>query len=282
MFVRVAVSFLSGAPTDEGPMQVGFIPGLRLRMIAPMSFTPRASWTMAPWMAGVAVMAVGCDAQMTPDYQSDPIDSFRGMITSSLEHPVREAQVALVWVRDDQAVFDVVVDEVVLEGGATEVEIGLSHLPDESDFADCTLGGKRLAENQLGFGWIAVALQGVLPDGPVPLARLMELRRDGWILGFAANHVVAWVGDEMLPDTNSARILSGTFTPGPYLMEGSSALRLAPENKVVPIVLSDAEDGFRVPFFPWRECTDVAPPAEATQSLGVDVNMSPTQWGPST
>ncbi len=247
-----------------------------------MSFSPKASLSMAPWMAGVAIVAFGCDAQMTPDYKSDPIDSFRGMITSSLEHPISEAQVALVWVRDDRAVFEVVVDELVLNDGATEVEIGLSHSPDEGDFADCTLGGSRLAENQLGFGWIAVALQGVLPEGPVPLARLMELRRDGWILGFAPNHVVVWVGDEMLPDTNSARILSGTFTPGPYLMEGSSALRLAPENKSVPIVLTDSEDGFQVPFFPWRECTDVAPPAEASQSLGVDISMSPPQWGPST
>lgn len=238
---------------------------------------------VSPWVASVAIAAMGCDAQVTPDFKPEPLDSFSGEIRSALEHPVTEVQVAIVWVTDDRAVFDVVVERLPLEpNGATPFDIAVEHPPALSSLADCTLNGKRPEESHLGFGWIAIALQGVLPERPVPLDRVMDLRRDGLILGFAESDVLVWVGDEMLPESRSSQILSGTFSPGPYLMEGSDSMSLAPGGHVVSVTLADAEEGFRVPFFPWRECTNVAPPAEATQSLQVDVSMTTPGWGPST
>jgi hypothetical protein len=110
----------------------------------------------------------------------------------------------------------------------------------------------------------------------------MDLRREGLILGFAEDHVLVWVEEEMTPDTRSSRILSGTFSPGAYLMQGERALSLAKLSEKVPISLSAAGDNFNVPFFPWRECTNVSPPAEATRSLQVDVKMETSSMGPST
>jgi hypothetical protein len=263
-------------------MRGSFLSERDIGTMAAMSSCLGRTKQVSPWMATFAIAAIGCDAQVTPDFR-EPIDSFRGEIRSALEHPITEAQVAIVWVTDDRAVFDVVIDQLTLvEGGVTSFDIPLERTPIESSLADCTLRGSRPDENHLGFGWIAVALQGVLPDRPVDLDRVMDLRRDGWILGFAEDNVVVWVGEEMLPDTRSSQILSGTFTPGPYLMTGRDQLSLAPRGHAVPISLTDSENGFRVPFFPWRACTNVAPPAEATQSLDVDVSMTTTGWGPST
>src|SRR5688572_19311465 len=103
--------------------------------------------------AGVGVMAfvsLGCDAQMTPDYKAKPIESFQGEIRSALEHPVSEAQVAIIWVKDDRAVFEVIVDELSLAAdGSTMFDIGLDRAPAGEYLADCTLGGTRTDENHL-------------------------------------------------------------------------------------------------------------------------------------
>jgi len=280
------LSIEGGARTDVRPMRVDFISAPRIAMMGPMISSLGRMMPVSPWMASVAIAAIGCDAQVTPDYKGEPIDSFHGEIRSALENPITEAQVAIVWVTDDRAEFDVVIDELPLvNNGATPFDIALERVPEDSGLADCTLGGKRPFENHLGFGWIAIALQGVLPEEPVPLAKVMDLRRDGRILGFAENDVLVWVGEDMTADTKSSRILSGTFSPGPYLMEGrnsAGSLRLAATGRAVPIMLTDPDNGFGLPFFPWRECTDIAPPAEATQSLKVEATMTTMGFGPST
>jgi len=251
--------------------------------MAPMTATLGRMMPLSPWMASVALAAIGCDAQVTPDYKGEPIDSFHDEIRTSLEHSISEAQVAIAWVTAERAEFDVVIPRLPLDAsGVTTFDLALERAPSDRSLADCTLGGRRPDENHLGFGWITIALQGVLPEQPVPLARVTDLRRDGLILGFAKQAVIVWVDDEMAPDTHSSQILSGTFSPGPYLMEGRESLRLAPSGSAVPIHLTSPENGFGVPFFPWRECTNVSPPAEATQSLKVDVSMTTMGFGPST
>jgi hypothetical protein len=283
--VASAIRFLSAGGavrTDARPMRVDFLSARDIGTMGPMTASPGRMMPLSPWMASVAIAAVGCDAQVTPDYKGEPIDFFHGEIRSSLEHSISEVQVAIAWVTAERAEFDVVIPELPLEAGATRFDIALERAPSVKSLADCTLGGRRPDENHLGFGWITIALQGVLPEQPVPLARVTDLRRDGLILGFAEQNVVVWVDEEMHSDTHSTQILSGTFSPGPYLMEGRDSLRLAPSGRAVPIGLTSPENGFGVPYFPWRECTNVAPPAEATQSLKVDVSMTTMGFGPST
>src|SRR5258708_3114754 len=118
-------------------MRVDFISAPRIAMMGAMSSSLSRMMQVSPWMASVAIAAIGCDAQGTPHYKGEPIDSFHGEIRSALENPITEAQVAIVWVTDDRAEFDVVIDELPLvANGATPFDIALERAPADSGLAD--------------------------------------------------------------------------------------------------------------------------------------------------
>ena len=66
-------------------------------------------------------------------------------------------------------------DVDLAQGPTTTFDIALEHTPALNSLADCTLNGKRPDENHLGFGWIAIALQGVVTPRPMTHDLMKEL-----------------------------------------------------------------------------------------------------------
>jgi hypothetical protein len=171
----------------------------------------------------MAIVLLGCDPIADDAYQGEPIGTLRGQITSDLES-TPPAEVILAWINWRTDPGTVVGTRVPVEGtfplGFTMTlyvpppDGALNALPEDRYAGD--------AEPRVGFAWILVLRQGATPPDTNVIAHAdIKGLQPGDVLGWAEDHIYAYV-DRTVPDASYAEeILGAELSPGFHLMEAA-------------------------------------------------------------
>jgi hypothetical protein len=171
------------------------------------------------------LLLTACDPAITTGYMGEPIGELHGEITSEFPDAPGPAEVILAWVNWHSAPGTVVGTRAQLLASTFPAgfTITLHHPPPE--LALNTLPEGRYAgsdEPHVGFAWIMVIREGAAaPDQNVIAHADIKALRPGSVLGWAEDHIFAYIDRDTPGGSWAEEILSGPAPAGFHLMRAS-------------------------------------------------------------
>jgi hypothetical protein len=162
----------------------------------------------------VTLIDIGCDAQVDSDYPGEPLAEVVGTIRNEMSAAPPEAVVALIWV-NSASTPDVFVGESVPASAhfPADFSMKLYDVPPDEILGDFTEGGQYPRESRIGMAYISVAI----PDANGEV--VLDPEEGGPLIGLAEEYVLAYVEQDVAPDTYCEALLHGQLEAGYHLLE---------------------------------------------------------------